>query len=358
MSDKSIKRRKKRKKTTGIVILFIIGYLFLKPTINIISGGLKTTLPSEELLIESIEGQGFFIKDEKVFKSDVQGVFNKTVKEGERVSAGSEVANVDNLEDSTSLEREIVEIEQAILALEKSEDEVEEMASEGKDIGDLKREKIEEIQNKIINKDYGNINIDKEELSIYEQKENGGDSQDTLGSETIEALENRRDKIKAEINENNIRHYTKNAGIISYRIDNYEDVFKPKDFEKYTYKKLDSNDFQKIMNSKDKKQNSKENVSVDDPIYKLLDDFEWYIAIKIDDIEDIKDLDTNQAVRIKIDNEDFENKGIIVNTNKSKNTAVVIVKFDTMMHKYYDNRVGMIELIKSKTNSLKIPKNP
>lgn len=362
MSNKNMRNRRnkkriqltKRRRKIGIVVVVLIVFLFLKPTINIISGGLKTTLPSEELLVESIEGEGFFIKSEKLFKSDFKGLLNKAINEGQRVPAGTKVANISDIEEKSSLKKEIVEIEQGVKSLERFETEVEELKNEDENTEELIQEKIEEIQNEIMDNNYRYI--DKETLSIYGRKQNDADSKETLLSGTIKVLEARRDIIREEIYTNNVRYYTQNAGIISYEIDGFEELYLPEDLERYTYKKLDKLDFQELMEMSNEKKISNKEIDLGDYIYKLIDDFEWYLAIKINDIKDLKNLDENQSVNIKIDNKEIEIKGFITNINKDKNEAVVILKFDTMIHKYYSKRVAMVELIKSKTNSLKIPK--
>ena len=369
MSNRDIRNRRnkrrrqltKRQRTLGIIVIVLILYLFLKPTINIISGGLRTTLPSAELLVESIDSEGFFIKSERVYKSHVKGIVNKSLKEGERVSAGSKVGNINELEDKSSLRQEIEEIEKSIRSLEKFEDEIDRLEANEENIkeSDIKRikaEKMQEIQDEIISNNYRYIDIYKEEFSIYGTKREDEDSKEDFASGIIEALEARKDKIRKEIKDSNINYYTQNAGIISYEIDDYEETFVPENLDTYTFRKLDKLDFQEIMDSSNEKQTPNEEIDIGYSIYKLIDDFEWYLAIKIDEIENLKDLDVNQSISVKIDDKETEVKGFISNINKSKNEAVIMLKFDTMLDKYYNKRVAMIELIKSKTNSLKIPK--
>lgn len=356
MSYTRVQKKRRRRKKVSLILVFLLAYLFLKPMLNVISGGLKTSLPNRELLVESVSGEGFFIRSEKLIKSDTEGIFKKTAKEGSRVGAGIEIASIRSLKESSSLEREVLEIDQAILSLEQSEAEVDILQGESQDLEDLRQEKIEEIQDNIINKDYNNINVFKEELSLYEKKEKDGDSSDDLSNSSIDSLKDRREKISQEINTSNIKYYTQNGGIISYILDGYENVYLPIEFEKYTYKKLDSKDYFKDKESKKEKIEEDKNVSVGQAIYKLLDDFQWYMAIKIEKIEDIKDLDINQRVKIRMHEDNSQIEGNIININKDGNNAVIVVKFNTMMYKFYDQRVAMVELIKSERDVLKIPK--
>lgn len=356
MSYTKIQKRKKRRKITSLIVMLLIGYLFLKPAINIISGGFKTTLPNKELLVDSIKAEGFFIRSEKVVEADVEGTLKKTAREGDRLAAGVEVVRINSLKDNSSLEREILEIDQAIEALEKSEVEIDTLENEQTNIEDLQRDKIEEIQSKIINKEYDTINISKEELNLYEKKQSDSNFSSILENETIENLKDRKDKITQQLSTNNIKYYTQNGGIVSYEVDGYEDIYMPVDLENYTYKRLDSDEYLRLSDSNDKKPEAEREVSAGQAIYKVIDDFEWYIAIKLDNIKEVSDLDVNQSIKIKIADDNSEVKGIIININKSNNTAVVVVKFNTMMYKFYNNRIDIVELIKSETDTLKIPK--
>lgn len=355
MSYTRTQRKKIRKKRVGFIILFLILYLFLKPILNIITGGLKTTLPNRELLVESISGEAFFIRNEKIVKSSTEGLLKRTAKEGARVSAGTEVANIRSREESSSLEQEIIEIDRAISSLEKSEAEVNTLESNKENLKKLRQEKIEKIQSKIRNKDYKDMNLIKEELSLYdEEKVDNQETSDYTRDTSLENLKDRREKISQEINTQNVKYHTQNGGIISYLIDDYEDFYSPKEFEKFTYEKLNSRDFLKGTQAKQGQDDME--VSIGEPIYKILDDFQWHIAIKIDDAENIKDLDINQNVKININDDNSYLEGSIIRINENDNRAVVVVEFDTQMYKFYNKRISMVELIKSEEDVLKIPK--
>ncbi len=356
MSYTRTQRKRRRKKIVSFIILFLILYLFLKPILNIITGGLKTTLPNRELLVESISGEAFFIRSEKIVESATEGLLKKTAKEGSRVGAGTEVVSIRSLKESSSLERELIEIDRAISSLEESEAEVNTLESNKENLQELRREKIEEIQSKIKNEDYKDMNLIKEELSLYDVEKYNKESSDYISSTSIENLKDRREKIAQEINTQNVKYHTQNGGIVSYLLDGYETVYLPFEFEKYSYEKLDSKDYLKEIEVNENQIQEDMEVSMGEPIYKLLDEFEWYIAIKIDDAENIKDLDINQNVKIKINDEDSNLKGNIIKINENDDKAVVVLKFDTQMYKFYNKRVSEVELIKSEEDVLKIPK--
>ena len=245
-------RRRRKRRTMTIIIVLLISYLFLKPIWGLITGKDKTVLAREEMHRESFLGEGFFIRSEKPRKSDNSGSLRKNIAEGERISAGEEVAGVAG-----------------------------------------------------------------------------------------------------------IKYYNENAGIISYEIDGYEEDFQPENFEKYSYKSLDSKEY--LENQKDRKKNQKTDgdvqVSRGDYIYKIIDNFEWYIAVKVEDKADIADLSLNQSVKVKIYEEDEESivKGYVMAINESEDEAVLVIKFNTMLYKYFNLRVKELEVIKNEFKAFKIP---
>lgn len=245
-------RRRRKRRTMTIIIALLISYLFLKPIWGLVIGKDKTVLPREEIHRESFLGEGFFIRSEKPRKSENSGTLRKKIGEGERISAGIEVADVAG-----------------------------------------------------------------------------------------------------------IQYYNENAGLISYEIDGYEEEFQGEELEKYSYDLLDSKEYlEKIKGREEEIDPSGDmQVSRGQAIYKIIDNFEWYIAIKVENKEDIADLSQGQGVKVKMDGEDEESivKGYIRAINETGDKAVLVVKFNTMLYKYFNLRVKDVELIKNEFKAFKIP---
>lgn len=350
----SHRKARKRKKPINIIFMILLLYIFLRPIVDIVSGGPKTILAQGEVLIDKINGEGTFIRSEKVVYSDVEGILNINAPEGEMLSAGQEVASIHRTKNNASLENEIKEIEDAISTLKSSDIKIDFLENEKSNIKDLKINATKKLQEYILNKDYENIAIIKEELLLYEEKQNDFNFSGSLASESINNLENKKQDIESKLEKNNIKYYTSNSGIVSYKVDGYESIYLPVNFENYSYKKLNIDIQAKNKISKDKKAKN-ENVSIGGPVYKLLDNFEWYVAIKIDNKKDVKDLDIGKAVSI-VTMDKPEVKGKIIAINRSNDKAVLVIKFDTMLYKYYDIRFSDVQVIKSSVETLKLPK--
>lgn len=351
MSYDNRKRNRQRKKRFRItVISFILLYLILRSVPTLLANNAKTTLPEVGTLIDKFGAQGFVIKNETIVKATSKGELELLPKEGTRVSAGTEIANINILNEHSSLKQELEQINNSIIALEKSESDAEIIIKEKGKIEELQMSTIDDLQSTINVGKFDEVYLLKEKLNLYDDKVSDVSSKDTLLGQSIENLKNRKKVINEEMNKNHMKYYSNHGGIISYKIDGYEELYFPKDFENYTYDKINI-----PTSTKDKINDKKTSINVDEPIFKIVDNFEWYIGIKIEDMKSIKDLENNKSIIIEMKEDKKELSGRIVAINTSGNKGVIIIKLDTMLHEYYNMRFPELNIIKSKIEGLKIP---
>ena len=299
-------------------------------------------------MIDKFSANGFIIMKEFVTNSTINGDLEILFKEGQRIAAGVEVANINSLNDTSSLKQELLQIQESILALKKSETETKLVLTENFKIEQLQKTLINELQDMIALGKYDNIYLLKEQLALYEDKARDISFSNTLVGKSLDTLYTRKENIEKEISNNFLKFYSNIGGIISYNIDGYEEVFLPKDFENYRYDKL-------VVNNKIDKNKEEVKVSVGQPIYKIIDNFEWYMAIKVEDIKNIENFKINNSLRINIRENNQEINGRIISINFSKDKAVIVLKFNEKLHDYYNIRVVDIDVIKSKIDGLKVP---
>lgn len=347
------KRKLKKKRRKGILVIFIFIitiYLLFISFVTLFKRNAKTTLPERMLLIDTISSQGFLIKNESIIKATNSGDVDLIANEGERLGSGREVLSINTLKDIKSLEYELEGVEKNISSLKKKETESDLISNEKDKIELTREELILELQDKISSSEFNDINFIKEQLLLYDGKYKDVDFSKTVLGQSVEGLEDRKKDISKKIDKNNVRYYTDRPGVISYKIDGYEEVYLPKDFENYTYDKLNVDNISKTSKKEEVK------VSLNQPIFKIIDNFKWYIAIKIKDSEEISDFNINDNIRIYINESQEEVKGRIIAINNSKKKAVIILELNTMFHKYYNLRFPKIEIIKEKTEGYKLPK--
>ena len=244
-------------------------------------------------------------------------------------------------------QQELEQIDKSLTALKNSESDTEIIIKEKGKIEELEDSTVEDLQQMINSGKYDEVYLLKEKLSLYGNKGKDVAMTDTLLGQSLENLNSRKETIKEEISSNYIRYYMTHAGILSYVLDGQEEIYFPQDFENYTYDKLN------VVNNDNKNKEGKRTVDVSEPIYKIIDNFEWYIAIKIEDLKEIKEFETNKFISIEMMGEEL--RGRIVAINTSGNKAVMVVKFNTILHDYYNLRFPKLEVIKYKIDGLKIP---
>ncbi len=345
------KRKKKRLIRSSFriaIISFIFIYLIFRSVPIFLANSAKTVLPSEEVVINRINTQGVIIKNEIVYKAEGNGQLDSQIKEGERVPAGIKIANINLLEDTSQLKLELLEIENAITVLSRTDSDKEELSVENTKISDKHKELIETLQIAINLGNYGKVIASKAELDFYDNTSINIATGNKLLGEDLDSLKERRENLLNEINSNNIAYYTTNSGIVSYNIDGYENIYLPKDFENYTYDKIKLEEINKT--------NFTENqVETGNAVFKMIDNFQWFLALKIDDINNVIDYEVNQNITIQFENDDKEIVGNIIAINPNDEKVVIVLKLNDYLHDYYNLRFSKVDIIKSKHSALKIP---
>ena len=349
MSYNKRKRKRLIKSSFRIAIIsFIFIYLIFRSVPIFLANTAKTILPVEELVVNKISSEGVIIKNEIVYKAEGTGELDSKIKEGERVPAGIEIANINLLEDTSQLKLELIEIENSILYLSKADTDSEVIQAENTEILNKQNKLIETLQIAINLGNYGQVIASKAELELYNTNPRDIVIANKYADQSLESLQQERDELLEKINSNNIRYYTTNSGIVSYNIDGFESLYLPQDFENYTYDKIHIENINKDTIDEN-------NVKEGSAVFKMIDNFQWYIAIKIEDIKDIVDYEINQNIWVQLENDEKEISGRIIAINLTDNKAVIVIRFNDYLHEFYNLRFLNVHIIQSKTNALKIP---
>lgn len=322
-------KKKKPKDKALTIILIIVILLFLLFLIRYVYGlRFKTTSVESFLSSDRIDGTGVLIRSEKVYISPTSGRVEFLVNEGEKVPVGKEVVSVRGINESLLSQIETIEknIEELSINYYDSEENL---------------ILLDDIQDKINQGNYSDI-------SEYLDDRINDDGNKTLIAMNIEELLKKQDELSKLLDHSNRSNHSEHAGIISYEIDGLEQVLKPKDFENYSYDKLDLDKIGQINDPK-----LIENISGGSPLFKVIDDYIWHIALKVDD-ERILEFDEGQAFNVELKRGNIL-RGEIVKINLEDLRGVMIIEFKDGLHEYYNDRVMDISLIKSQTKAYSIP---
>lgn len=343
-------RRKRKKRWRMFFVFFIFGYLFFRSVPSLFAFGSKVALPEKVVVEDKIETEAIIIKKENLYKTDGEGRLEILVEEGERIPVGTKIGQITLLKDTSTLNQELEEVDKKIEALTKTE-----MDSEALKIDEEKIEQnidsiIKNIQESISEGNYEKAEILKDKLSIYDSKQKDLGGSNTLISQSLENLNKKREELASNISSNTINYFSKESGIVSFKIDGYEDMY-PYDYRNdYEY-----SDFKKL-NQEDKSLVGDGNVKAGEPIFKVIDNFEWYMIIKIENMKDINDYEEGNYILLTSSQIEDELEGRIMNIKKDGNKGLIICKFNTDFHNVYDKRCIDINLVKHKQDGYKIPR--
>ena len=353
MSYEQRKTKKKRKEirdkaiaiVLGIIILIVISIYILKKETN------KTIFPINDTFLKEIELQTIVIKDEKVFKTLEVIDKNNSILEGEKVPVGRKVQNSKLMKDLKSLKEELKEVKDAILIL-KAKDKNDVFKNDKDKLIEEHNASILKLQEYIYMGDYKKIKNMKKEIDLINKKIDKLAPQNDFLDQSIESLEEKSEELKKEINQNDSSNTTIFSGILSYELDGYEDVFKAQSFDSYTYDilKLPEEEIDDTGRAKTLK---------DFQGFKIINNFQWYLAIKIDDRKEIDNYNLGDVLHIKYPLKDnyLEIEGNIIAINNTSNRSVIVLKFNKYLHDFYNARFPKIKLIQENIEGLKIPKN-
>lgn len=197
-----------------------------------------------------------------------------------------------------------------------------------------------------------------EDLSNNLNKINNDSSNEdsTLINQSLDSLNQQKDRLLELYNSNIVKYFSREAGIVSYEIDGFEDVFIPKEFENYTYDKLIvGKNINKTENNVENVKNTSFDVSSGQAIFKIINNFEWYMALKIDDFTDTNQYEVGNSILVELLDSNAELEGRIIKINTSGNKAVIIVKFNDYLHNNYNLRFPIVNIIHYRKEGLKIP---
>ena len=165
------------------------------------------------ILEDVIKAEGIIVKDEKVYNATLDGSVIYYYEEGTKMKQGQLVADINTNADAESVNGQIAEIQAAIDNLENS--------------GEQSELKVNftayqnEIQESILNNDLQNM------YNIVGQVNNKGVFyNDTYADYSVSQLKEMKNNIMNSVSTNKVPYYSDRAGIISYKTDGLEDVYK------------------------------------------------------------------------------------------------------------------------------------
>ncbi|MBP1924890.1 putative membrane fusion protein [Sedimentibacter acidaminivorans] len=324
----------------SFVIVCIVIYIFQN-----YKGSVETIVSEKGSLEDIINAKGIIIKDEEVYSSSTSGDITYYYKDGEKVKKGTLIADVHTNSNSSQIKNQIEEIQLAIDYKINNE-----KLDQNKNVKtSLTNEETLEFQD-ILQASILNGNLDEIYDEIRQVNINSISlSNSKYDSYDIEELKSILDNLTKSLSTNNIHCYSQSSGIVTYKTDGLEDLYKYESVMDLT----PSNVIQKDLIELDSSLSNE--VTSGEKLYKIIRNFNYYIAATVNN-EYAKNFEANKYIktRIKYDGSANEAWGYIKKINYGSEQSVLIIYFDDYFYKVYDKRYVDLELIIDVHEGIKI----
>lgn len=319
------------------VILVVLGLYNIVSGSGMIIGSTSRAIKTEYL--DKIDTKGYLILNEKVYTAQGDGVVDYSVRDGARVAKDSVIANLSLMTDVSNLKEELLKVQSAIEYKNQSLN----PSNAVYEISEKEINLINSIQDALVEDNLGNALVAIETLELNTKKNIDISEIGDLINLSNQELEDRRDSLSKEISTNNIIYRAEDAGVVTYKIDKVE--------SKYSVENLENISFSYIENNKPQEnQGQMNNVKTGDALYKLIDNFEYYIALPVDKAENISNYEVGDRIELLIDSK-ISLMGNVDRINVVDDKAVLIVKLKVKLSELGYDRVHDAGIIKDRIKS-------
>ena len=338
--SKNIQKKNDNKKANKIKLLIIslvLIYIIAMTGMYISNPVNKITVIQGEIADEQ-SYEGYVIRDESVLSTNMVSDIMLTKTEGSRVGKSEIVATYIS-KNKQDMEEKIKKLDEKIQSAMENQNDI--YSTDTKKI----EAQIENVISKISNTNERQaiLQYKKQIDSLTEKKAKMIGELSPAGS-YINQLIKERNEYEKELNQSTDYIKTNMSGVVSTRIDGYENVLTAKDVENITYEQLDN-----------LKLRTDEIIPNSTKSIKIIDNYYCYIVVHIDDKhkDSIKEGDTVQ-IRLNYGNVE-KTKAEIVNMKDEGDGKTVVLKISKNVEGLIDYRKISFDIIWWEQQGLKIP---
>jgi len=314
----------------AIYIIYVVATLFANPTDNFII--------QDDILTAEESTVGYVIREEKIVESKkYENGIVKIKGEGEKVAVGETVFRY-YTENEEQIKNEIQNLDEQIQDALKGQ--IELPSSDIEALNHRIEEKLRDLNNK---NSIQEIEESKKDIDAYISKKAKIAGELSPAGSYINNLIKQRTSLEQKIYNTTEYVVADTSGVVSYRIDNLEDVLTIDNIENLNKEMLEELELKtgKIVPSSDNR-------------VKIINNFECYIAV-ISEAKEAKSAEKGDNVYLRLS--DFQEiKAKIEFIKKERSEALIILKITEGVEKLIDYRKVSLDLIWWKKEGLKAPK--
>ncbi|MBR0277650.1 MAG: hypothetical protein IJQ50_04230 [Clostridia bacterium] len=348
MADKEKKIKTKRSKKTSFFIIFILVIVALFTGVRIIKNNKSSSVSMETVLIGTMEDKekasGYIIRDEAIINSPATGMISFRAEEEKRVSSGATIAVVFTGDVNDDIKTELSSLHARINEVvgstaEKNLYAVDSVMGTAQIAND-----ISAIRDLAYSGNVSSVSEYKDNIIRIIRKSDSG------AMTTLEQLESKKKELENSISGSAVAVYSPKAGILSSKLDGYE--------EWLNILCLDKINPSYLNNIKKTEYEENSTVNKDKPCLKIIDNYEWYFAANMDEKwrDDLKE-GSKLYIRFSDVSEDKLDVEIYSISEPEKGKISVVLKGSGIFPGMYSMREINAEIIKKTYTGFKISKS-
>ena len=335
-----IKAIKKNKKTIIIIAILIVIIYAVISVIRLLKNPTSTFLVEKGQIYQEETATGYIIRDEQVIKGENYKNGMAQIKtEGERVAKGEAIFRYYSNGEET-LVKKIEALDSKIDEAMKNNSDV--LPGDTKVLENLITQKIENVHNE---SDLQKIKEIKKEMTtdITKKAKIAGDY--SPAGSYLKKLIDERSGYERNLNSGAEYIVAPESGVVSYRVDGFEEILTTKNFSDI------SKDFLESLNLK-----TGQIVATNDESGKVINNYECYIATCLNS-EYANSTELEDTVKLKLPSGNEVNAEIVQINVQSENNVVIVFKIEKCVEELIGYRKISFDVIWWSFSGNKIPNN-
>lgn len=336
-NNKMVQLIKKHRKVLIVLILLCLLFYVFSIVMKLVTNPTNTFLVEQGQIYQEETATGYIIRDEIVVKGEkYKNGMSQIKAEGERVAKGEAIFRYYSSGEK-NLIKKIDELDKKIDEAMAKEDKL--PSSDTKVLENQINEKIDSCYNE---SDLSKIKENKKEINTYITKKAKIAGELSPAGSYLRKLINQRSSYENSLNSGTEKVKAPKSGVVSYRVDGFEELLNTKDFGSI------SKEFLEGLNLK-----TGQVITTNNESGKIIDNYECYIAIVLNS-EYAKKAEVGKKVKLRLPSGN-EISADIEYINNQDNENILIFKIEKSIEELISYRKISVDIIWWSESGKKIP---
>ena len=346
MKEKSKQRRKGRKNINKVIIISIISLYFLSRMYPLLGASSnKTTITQIGKLEVIVSGTGYIARDEIVYNNINEGEITYFVADGEKVTKGQKLAEVQmkNIDPQSLEELEIINLR--IKGIQEKQNDLPVFEGDIKKLDNQINDVLRKLQEAYKHEGFSKINEYQAELKALIDKKNMIAGEKSFAGRNLTQLQEQKQAIEQRVEASIQSIYSDNPGIVAFGSDDLESLLNLRSIEQITPQDLET-----IKNS----QRKASKATLAKPQLRIIRDHRWSIVIELDN-QQAEGIQANKNIKLRKQGEAREFTAFVRKIIADEEKSIIILDLSEVLEGYHSLRTINVDIIKSSLEGLMLP---